>query len=291
MQLPMDTTAASTAAPARHPVEELPERVIAPAKRRLKLRDLYRQHAIIRILAARDLKTKYKQAVLGPLWLVFQPAALLLGFVVAFRSLGNVQSAHVPYAVFALAGLSTWAYFQAALTIGTNTIINNSAFVRYTPCPRLAFPVASLIASLPTFAITAIGAVASAAATGFLSPRVLLIPIGLVWLLILTAGFVAISASVAVRFRDVISALPFLLQLGTFLAPVGFSLSSLSPTVRTLVEINPVTGLIETIRWMMISGYHPATTAIVISVCLTAVLALTGWLVFARAETTMADVI
>ena len=288
----MKTRAPSQTALAQaQPLPELPERVIAPAKRRLKARDLYRHHAIIRILAVRDLKTKNKQAILGPVWLVFQPAALLLAFVVAFRSLGHVQSAHVPYAVFALAGLSTWAYFQAAMTIGTNTILNNATFVRFTPCPRLAFPLASLLASLPTFAITVAGAIVAGAATGYLSPRVLLLPVGLVWLLILTAGAVALTSSVAVRFRDMVSALPFLLQLGTFLAPVGFSLTALSPTVRTLVEINPVTGLIEAVRWMLISGYRPSVAAIVISVGLTALLSLAGWRVFTYAETTMADVI
>ena len=113
------------------------------------------------------------------------------------------------------------------MTIGVASLITNSSFVRFTPCPRPAFPLAAIIASLPSFAVTAAGAIVSAAATGHLSPRVVLLPLGLAWLFLLTAGVVGIGASLAVRYRDIISALPFLLQVGVFLAPVGYPLAEL----------------------------------------------------------------
>jgi lipopolysaccharide transport system permease protein len=270
-------------------VEEPTVRVIAPAKRRIRLRDLPADASIVRVIAARDFKVKYKQSLLGPLWLVFQPLALLLAFLVAFRGLGQVGSSGVPYAVFALSGLSAWAFFQATMTIGAASLISNLNFVRYTPCPRTAFPLAAIIASLPSFAITAAGAIVAAAATGDLSPRVLLLPVGLLWLLVLTAGIVGLTASLAVRYRDVISALPFLLQLGTFVAPVGYSLAGLSPTLRHVVEANPLTGLIEALRWMMLSNYHPIVAPIVVALGETALIATAGWLLFTRRETTIAD--
>jgi homopolymeric O-antigen transport system permease protein len=276
-------------------IESLPppdasiERIVAPAKRRLKLRDLFDETAVIRVLATRDFKVKYKQSMLGPLWLVFQPLALLVAFMIAFRGLGDVQSSGLPYAVFALAGLSVWAFFQAAMTIGTASIITNASFVRSTPCPRPAFPVAAIIASLPSFGLTASGAVVAAGITGHLSPRVLLLPLGLTWLLILTAGVVGLTSALAVRYRDIISALPFLLQVGVFFAPVGYSLAGLSSIVRKIVDLNPLTGLIECFRWMMLSGYHPSLVPIALSLTLTGVIAVAGWLVFSRFETTMAD--
>jgi lipopolysaccharide transport system permease protein len=265
------------------------ERLIAPAKRRLKLRDVPREAPVIRVLAARDFKVKYKQSMLGPLWLVFQPLALLAAFLVAFRGLADVQTSGIPYAVFALVGLSAWAFFQASMTIGAASVITNIAYVRFTPCPRPAFPLAAVIASLPSFAVTATGAVLAAAATGHLSPRVVLLPLGLAWLMLLTIGVVAIAASLAVRYRDIISALPFLLQVGLFLAPVGYSLAELSPTVRVIVDLNPLTGVIEALRWMMLSGYHPAFEPIGVSLVGTLALAVGGWLIFSRLETTMAD--
>jgi lipopolysaccharide transport system permease protein len=175
------------------------------------------------------------------------------------------------------------------MTIGSASILTNANFVRYTPCPRSAFPVAAIIASLPSFAITGAGAIIGAAATGHLSPRVLLLPLALVWLVVLTTGAVAVTASVAVRYRDVISALPFLLQIGVFFAPVGYSIAGLSPFMHRVVEINPLTGLIEAMRWMMLTEYRPPLAAIVIGLAVTAIVSVTGWRLFTRLETTMAD--
>jgi ABC-type polysaccharide/polyol phosphate export permease len=191
--------------------------------------------------------------------------------------------------LFALVGLSAWSFFQAAMTIGTSSVITNTSFVRYTPCPRPAFPLAASLASLPSFVVVALAAIVGAVATGHLSPRVVLLPVGLLWLLVLTVGVVAITSALAVRYRDVISALPFLLQIGVFVVPVGYSLTGLSPVVRHIVELNPLTGLIECWRWIILSGYGPRLAPIIISIALTGALAVLGWFVFSRIETTMAD--
>jgi lipopolysaccharide transport system permease protein len=197
----------------------------------------------------------------------------------------------VPYAVFALVGLAVWSFFQAAMTIGTASLITNVNYVRFTPCPRPAFPIAAVIASVPAFGVTAAGALVAAAATGDLSPRVVLLPLGFLWLTVLTLGIVAISSSLAVRYRDMLSALPFLLQVGLFFAPIGYSLASLSHTLRVLVDLNPLTGVIEATRWIMLSGYEPSFEPVAFGLVETVLIAAIGWRVFSRLETTMADVI
>ena len=269
-------------------MESAAVRRIVPTKRRVRPVDFIREWPVIRVVASRDFKVKYKQSLLGPLWLVFQPLALLAAFLVAFRGLANVEPG-VPYVTFVFAGLCVWSFFQAAMTIGTSSLITNMLLIRFTPCPRLAFPSAATLASLPTFGVTLIGAVGAAAVTGTLSPRLLLLPVGFAWVLLLTLGAVAISAALAVRFRDIISVVPFLLQLGVFLAPVGYPLASLSPTVRHLIELNPMTGLIEAFRWGMIGGYNPSLGAILLSLAGSILIVVTGWLLFSRLETTMAD--
>ena len=265
------------------------ERVIKPAKRRLRARDLPSQAPVIRVLAARDLKIKYKQSVLGPLWLVFQPLALLAAFLVAFRGLGDVNTAGAPYVLFALVGLSVWSFFQSSMTIGTPSVTLNTNYVRYTPCPRPAFPIAAVTAALPSFAVTAVAALIAAAVTGHLSPRVLLLPLGLVWLFLLTLGVAAITSCLAVRYRDINSALPFLLQVGLFLAPIGYPLADLSSTVQAIVELNPLTGVLEGLRWMVLSDYEPSIQPIVYSLVGTVLLTIGSWRLFSRRETTMAD--
>lgn len=262
--------------------------VVRPVKRRLTLSGFYRERAVLRVLAARDFKVKYKQSLLGPLWLVFQPLALLAAFLVAFRELADVQLG-TPYVPFALVGLSVWAFFQASMTIGTASVISNIALVRFTPCPRLAFPVAASIASLPAYGVTIAGALTATALAGVLSARVLLLPLALLWLFVLTVCVAAITASLTVRYRDLVSAMPFLLQVGLFLAPVGYPLAELGSTVRTLVSINPLTGVMEASRWMTLSGYQPSVEPIAVSLALTPLIAICGWRIFARLETTMAD--
>lgn len=244
---------------------------------------------MIRVLAARDFRVKYKQSILGPMWLVVQPLALLAGFVIAFRGLADVKTGGIPYLPFTLVALSAWAFFQSAVMVGTLSVIANSTYVRFTPCPRPAFPIAAVTASLPAFAITAVGALIATAVSGHLSPRVLLWPLGLLWLVILLLGIVGITSSLAVRYRDIVNVLPLVLQLGLLVAPVGYPLSKLSSTFRTIVELNPITGVMEGFRWMVLSGYHPSVEAILISLGGTALIATASWRLFSRLEPTMAD--
>jgi lipopolysaccharide transport system permease protein len=261
---------------------------IAPAKRRIRISDIRRDVPVIGVLASRDFKVKYKQSVLGPIWLFFQPFALLAGFVIAFR--GRASVGHdIPYAVFALSGLTVWSFFQASMTIGSASLITNFHLVRFTPCPRLAFPLAAIIASIPSLIVPAVAALFTAAITGTLSPRAVLLPLCFVWLFFLTYGAVALACSLAVRFRDIISVIPFLLALGLFLAPVGYPLASLSHTLRGLIDLNPLTGVLEACRWMMISRYVPSVLAMCISLVITSLISVLAWFVFARLETTMAD--
>jgi lipopolysaccharide transport system permease protein len=279
----------AAAAPAAVRALESPTvRVIKPVDRRLRLMDVLRGREVIRVMTARDFKVKYKQSVLGPLWLLFQPIALLAGFFVAFRNLANVQPG-VPYSVFALTGLSAWAFFQASMTIGTASIVGNNILVRFTPCPRFAFPIAGMFASVPAWAITTFGALVAAAVTGTLSPRALLLPVALVWLFLLTLGIVALTSAFTVRYRDMLSAMPFLLQVGLFLAPVGYPLGKLGPTVRQLVELNPLTGAIEACRWMVVSDYPLSGRVIAYSLVASVAILVYGWRTFSRFETTMGD--
>jgi lipopolysaccharide transport system permease protein len=263
-------------------------RRIVPTKRRIRPLDILRQPSVVQVLALRDYKAKYKQALLGPLWLFFQPLALLGAFLVAFRGLADVQPG-IPYVPFALAGLTVWSFFQAAITIGSASLISSFHLVRFTPCMRQAFPIASTIASLPSLAVTALGALLAAAVTGTLSPRAILLPIGFLWLFLLTGGLVLIVSALAVRFRDIISVIPFVLQLGLFLAPVGYPLSALSEPVRVVIDFNPLTGLIEAFRWALLAGYDPSFEPIGLSLVTTTLVVTAGWLIFSRLETTMAD--
>jgi homopolymeric O-antigen transport system permease protein len=257
---------------------------------RLRAGQLRGYWPLVRVLGIRDLKAKYKQSALGPAWVVFQPLALLAAFAIGFRGVTHLDTGSVPYGVFVLAGLGVWAYFQAAILMCTGSIVNNYALVRWTACPRLALPLAALFANFPSFVIPAVPALLAAALTGYLSLRVLAVPLCIVWMVGLIAACGILVAAITVRARDLLSAVPFLLQVLLFVSPVAYPTSSLPGALHVLISFNPLTGLIDAWRWALLGvpiGGLPLTASLVV----TTALILIAWRVFARLEVSMADYI
>jgi ABC-type polysaccharide/polyol phosphate export permease len=264
---------------------------LEPVTTRIRLDNIAAMLPVVRVLALRDFKAKFKQSVLGPLWVFLQPLALLAAFLVALHAVAPIGTDGVPYAVFVLVALGAWAYFQASLSMGAVSLVTNAQLMQRTACPRLAFPVASLIANLPSLAVPLVAGVAAAAATNELSPRVLLLPLGLVWLIMATAGTVTLTSALTVRYRDLLAVLPLVLQVGVFFSPIGYQAADLPGVARTLIGLNPLTGVMETWRWMILPIKPPDAGLIAISLAVTLVLVLGGWFVFTRSEPTMADVV
>jgi lipopolysaccharide transport system permease protein len=121
--------------------------------------------------------------------------------------------------------------------------------------------------------------------------RMLLLPVSAAWLFVLTTGIVALCSAITVRFRDLIQALPFLLQVGAFLVPVGYPVATLSGPLRLLVSLNPLTGAIEAWRWVLLRADHVYMPSIFLSLGIGALIVVAGWRVFGRMEVKMADVI
>jgi lipopolysaccharide transport system permease protein len=264
--------------------------VIVPATRRIRLRDVAAYGAVFRVLLSRDIRSRYKQSFLGPLWLVFQPLALLAAFSVVFSNNERVAE-DIPYGTYALVGLSVWAFFQASMTMGTASIVGNFMLVRRTPCPRFAFALSGALSSLPTLVLTLAAMLIVVALTASFSWQVLVLPFLIAWLILLTIGAVALTSALAVQFRDVVNAMPFLLQVGVFMAPIAYELDQLGGIARSIVMLNPLTGLIEAWHWAMLPGIEVESTAVAISATMTLVTAVAGWRVFTRYEPVMADVI
>ena len=259
-----------------------------PTKARLRPAQVLTYKPLIWALAGRDLKARYKQSALGPAWVVFQPLALLVAFSIGFHSVAHVQTAGVPYFLFALTGLVVWTYFQAVTMVSVGSLVNNYPLVRWTACPRMALPLATLVSNLPSFAIPAVAALVAAGASGFLGVETLLVPLLFIWLVVLVAAVAIVLSAITVRARDVLSVTPFLLQVMLFLSPVGYGTSQLSPVLRAVISVNPLTGLIDAWRWSLL-GIEPSMTAVIISLVLTSVGIVVAWRLFASLEVSMAD--
>jgi lipopolysaccharide transport system permease protein len=266
-------------------------RVLGPAHRRVRVKDLWATREVAWRLGVRDMKVKYKQAALGPLWLLIAPLGLLGAIIIAFSGVTDVETSGIPYVVFALAGLTVWTFVQLSLTLGTHAFIANAQLVRRSPLPRVALLTGTMLGNLPPFLITLALTVAGAAIAGHLPLQALLLPFVVAWLFALTFALVLLIASLSARFRDIVSAMPLIIQAGIFVTPVGYGLEGAPANIHKLLVLNPISGLIEAWRWCLLDLRDPEISAIVVSAVLTAVLGLVGWRIFGRMEVELADVV
>ena len=243
-----------------------------------------------RVLAVRDFKVKFKQALIGPLWLVIQPIALLGAFAIGFGNVVDVETG-VPYSLFVLVAITAWTYFSITFNMGVGVFATNLELVRRTACPRLSFPLAALLTNLPALIVPGVAALTLAAALGEISPRVLLLPFGLAWLFVLTGAVVLLLAGVAARYRDAIPVVPFVLQVGLFVTPIGYALDDLGSAARAVVSLNPLSGVVELMRWMILESHLLDLEVVLVGLGSTTVLLAGAWWLFGRIEVTMADFI
>jgi lipopolysaccharide transport system permease protein len=291
----------SSAGPATEPVLAEPRfsgtpasvavREHVPVKRRIRARDVITTLPVALVFTIRDFQTRYKQSLLGPLWLIVQPLSMVAGFTVIFGSVAEVDTGPVPYVLFSLVGTTVWLTFQLSVLYGTRSIVANKAMVKSLPVPRLTFVTSTLLSSLPQLAFTTtLTLVAIVIAGRPMLPQMLLLPVCVAWLLVFTYVVTLPLAAWHARFRDVGATIPFLFQAGVLLSPVAYPLSEAPPTLATILQLNPMSGIIETWRWCLL-GSEVAPLALAVALAATGVLAVFGWWTFARAEVRFADVV
>jgi homopolymeric O-antigen transport system permease protein len=266
-------------------------RVTAPTAKRISVRDVFSTLPVATVLALRDFQSRYKQSLLGPIWLIVQPLTMLGGFTVVFGSVAKVDTHGIPYALFSVAGIAVWTTFQSSVLYGTRTIVANKGIVKAMPVPRLSFVSGTLLGNVPQFLFMVVLAlVASPVAGRGFGPELLLLPLCALWLFALLFGIVMPLAAWHTRYRDIGSVVPFLFQAGLFLSPIAYPLSQVPGTLRTIMELNPLSGIVEAWRYALL-GSEPSMLAVGSGLAWTALLLSAGWAIFARAEPRFADVV
>jgi lipopolysaccharide transport system permease protein len=246
---------------------------------------------LLYFLTWRDVKVRYRQTALGVLWALLQPLLAMLVFSLFFGRLAKVSSDGIPYAVFALAGLVPWTFFAFGLNESANSLVGSRQLITKVYFPRLAIPLATVLAGAVDFAIGFVLLLVVMAGYGIVpSPRVLLIAPLL--LLGFTTAFGAglWLAALNVQYRDVRYVLPFLTQLWMFVTPIVYSSSIVPARWRALYGVNPMVGVVDGFRWALLGTPGPSG-AIATSVIAALVLAGGGALYFRRMERAFADVI
>jgi len=245
--------------------------------------------------AWRDVKVRYKQSILGILWILIQPVAQMFIFATIFGRIVGLPSEGVPYASFAFGGLAVWTYFASTVTKMSSSLDGNMHLITKVYFPRILLPVSVMLGTLVDFAIVLpIVLILGVLAQGRVLESWLVIPAAVALLLAVTFGVGIWLSALNARYRDVMLALPIVLQIGFYLTPVVFSSSIVARVVSDewlplLAFVNPMLGVVEVFRWAALGTNEPQLASVVMA-CLAALLLIaTGGIFFARTERTVVD--
>jgi lipopolysaccharide transport system permease protein len=257
----------------------------------LNLLELWRYRELLWMLALRDLKVRYRQAIVGVAWVVLQPLSTALVFVVLFGLLGHTPATGgVPYGVFVLPGVVLWQLFASTITQATGSLVLNQNLIGKVFFPRLILPVAPAITNLVDFTVGLVVILCVSAAYG-IAPAWGIVFLPLFVLLGLTAALALgiWGAALNAMYRDTGLLVPFLLQVGFFLSPVIYSADVLIPERwRAFLLLNPMSGVVSGFRWSLLGG-EPPIQALAVSVVVTGLALVTGLAYFRRVEGVLAD--
>jgi lipopolysaccharide transport system permease protein len=257
----------------------------------LRLGELWHYRELLYILAWRDVKVRYKQAVLGAAWAVVQPLVLMGIFTLLFNRIANVPTEGVPYPIFAFVGLVPWTMFANATAASGFSLVGNQNLVSKVYFPRLVIPAGAVVAWIPDFIIGSAIAFVIMAIYGFAPPlTALLFPLVLIATMLAAFSVAAWLSALNVAYRDVQYVVPFVIQAWLFLTPVAYPSDSVPERLQWLTGLNPMTWVIDLSRWALV-GAAASWSVVVLSIATTLILGITGLYYFRRVEHFFADVI
>jgi lipopolysaccharide transport system permease protein len=256
-------------------------------------RDLWKYRDLFYFLAWRDILVRYKQTTIGIAWSVLRPFLTMLVFVFVFGRLAKLPSEGVPYPILVFTALLPWQMFANGITQSSGSLVDNSNLITKVYFPRLAVPTSAIIVSVVDFLISFF-LLLVLMAWFHLAPswRLLTLPLFLLLALMAALGFGFWLAAVNVRYRDFRHVVPFLVQFGLYLSPVGFSSRLVPENWRLVYSLNPMVGVIDGFRWAVLGGNAQLSSPSLFLAGLVSCAALgVGVVYFRRVERSFADVI
>lgn len=256
--------------------------------------DLWRFRDLFYILSWRDLSVRYKQTVIGILWALIQPLLTMGVFTIVFSKIANLPSdGNAPYAIMVYVGMLPWQFFASSITATSNSLIGNTQLITKVYFPRLIIPASSMITSFVDFLISFVILIFLMFYYSFFPSWEIIFVFGFLLLAFLTAlGTGLFITSLNVKYRDFRYIVPFIVQLGLYISPVGFSSSVIPEQYRFLYSLNPMVGVIDGFRWSILGGnsniYIPG---FILSLFVAGIFLIIGLIKFRKMEKSFADII
>jgi lipopolysaccharide transport system permease protein len=251
---------------------------------------LYQHRELLMIWTLREIKARYKQSVLGGAWAILQPVVLMLVYTVVFSFFIRLPSNGIPYPIFSYTALLAWTFFATSVTFAVPSLINNMSLVTKVYFPREILPLASIGAAFVDFLLATIPFIGlfiwyrtTVTATILWLPVLVAIQVALI------IGVVLPSSAILVFVRDVRFVIPLAIQLWLYATPVIYPISVVPEQYRLLYALNPMVGLIDSYRRVVLQGSAPNPYYLGLSAAIGAALCLAGYIFFKRVEETFAD--
>jgi len=251
--------------------------------------DLWRHRELLFFLAWRDILVRYKQTVIGVSWVLIRPLLTMIILTVVFGRIANLSSGDVPYAILVFTGLLPWFFFSNATAEASSSLVISANLLSKVYFPRMIVPASTVLVGAVDFVVSISVLVLLMVWYG-IDPgwRLLLIPLLALWVASLSLGIGLLFSALTVRYRDFRHIVPFLLQLGIYASPVGYSTALIPEKWVPLYYLNPIAGVIDAFRWSII-GQVPSPYGIVSSLVITVSVLLVGLIYFRSAESRFAD--
>lgn len=256
--------------------------------------DLWRYRELFRVLAWRDLSIRYKQTIIGILWAVVRPLAAMFVFTIIFGRIAKLPTdGNAPYALMVFAGILPWTFFATGLTEASNTLINNTSLISKVYFPRMIMPVATVVVAFVDFLVSFFILLVLMTWYGFMPDwRIIFLPAFVVLVFLASVGPSLWIAALNVKYRDFRFVIPFLVQLGLYVSPVGFSSSIVPQQWRLLYSFNPMVGIIDGFRWCILRGQTELSAySLLVSVAAIVFFLWFGTRRFRKTEKSFADIV
>lgn len=256
--------------------------------------DLWRYRELFVILAWRDLSVRYKQTIIGILWAIIRPFLTMAVFTVIFGRIAKLPSdGSTPYALMVIAAMLPWSLFSNALSESSNSLISNANLIGKVYFPRLIIPVATLVTAFIDFLISFVILIGMMVYYQFApSWHMLLLPVFTILALLASLGPGLWITALNVKYRDFRYVIPFVVQFGLYVSPVGFSSKVVPEQWRLFYSFNPMVGVIDGFRWCILGGNSPIyMPGLLLSLAIIAFFLWLGVTRFRKMEKTFADLI